>query len=90
MIKREKNELTGEAHKIIKSIKQMEASLEDSKPEKTYELDSEDLVISAPLTRCLQTLKEKHNTICKIHRERFEQVKSKNHQHSSQCKAKKL
>ena len=65
-----------EAHRIIKNIKQMEASLDDTKAR--HELDYEDqaLKVTYPLTRCLQVLKEKHNSIAKIHRERFEQVKS--------------
>lgn len=67
--------MTEEAHKIIKSIKQMEASLDDDKG--NYDLDDRDLKISYPLNRCLQGLKEKYNTVSKLHRERFEQVKSK-------------
>ncbi len=69
--------MTEEANHIIKTIKQMEASLDDHKTENDYDLEDEELKVSFPLTRCLQTLKEKHNTISKIHRERFEQVKSK-------------
>ena len=76
MSRSEKSELTEEAHRIIKTIKQMEASLEDSKPSNTYPLDHHDLKVTIPLTRCLQNLKAKHNTIAKIHQERFEQVKS--------------
>ena len=77
---REKNDLTEEAQRIIKTIRQMEASLEDDKVPATYQLDDEDLKVTLPLNRCLQSLKERHNTIAKLHRERFEQVKSK---HSS-------
>lgn len=72
----EKSELTEEANRIIKTIKQMEASLEDSSSDNDFQLDERDLKVTAPLTRCLQSLKEKHNAIAKIHRERFEQVKS--------------
>lgn len=68
----EKNELTEEANRIITTIKQMETSLDDNK--KGYEAD--DLKITYPLARCLQTLKEKHQQIGRIHRDRFEQVKS--------------
>ncbi|KAI9734478.1 MAG: hypothetical protein M1818_006867 [Claussenomyces sp. TS43310] len=71
----EKNEMTEEGHRIIKTIKQMEASLDDRKPQHEYEADDEDLKISYPLTRCLQGLKEKHLQISKVHKERFEQVK---------------
>ena len=73
----ERNELTEEAHRTIKIIKQMEASLEDQKPDDAYKLADADLKVTVPLTRCLQGLKEKHNTIAKIHRERLEQVTSK-------------
>lgn len=54
----------------------MEASLEDRAPNDAYQLADEKLKVTVPLIQCLQVLKEKHNTIAKIHRERFEQVKS--------------
>lgn len=73
----EKSELTEEAHRMIKTIKQMDASLEDRAPNSAYQLEDKELKVTVPLIRCLQGLKEKHNTIAKIHRERFEQVKSK-------------
>lgn len=68
--------MTEEAHRIIKTIRQMEASLEDEKPGQAYQLEDEELKVSTPLNRCLKVLKEKHNTISKIHRDRFEQVRS--------------
>ena len=68
--------MTEEAFRIIKTIKQMEASLEDHKPNDDYQLHDDELKVTTPLAGCLQTLKEKHNAIAKIHRERFEQVKS--------------
>ncbi len=74
-LRSEKTGLTEEAHKIIKLIKQMEVSLDDDKS--GYELDDRDLKVSYPLNRCLQGLKEKYNTVSKLHRERYEQVKSK-------------
>ncbi len=55
----------------------MEGSLEDPSADTDYQLDQTELKVAAPLTRCLQSLKEKHNAIARIHRERFEQVKSK-------------
>ena len=73
----EKSELNEEAHRIIKTIKQMKASLEDRVPNQIYLEEDTELKITVPLTRCLQDLKEKHKTVAKIHRERFEQVKSK-------------
>ena len=54
----------------------MEASLEDDKPTKSYQLEDKELRLTVPLKSCLQDLKEKHNIIAKLHRERFEQVKS--------------
>lgn len=72
----EKHELTEEAHRIIKTIKQMEASLEDQKPNGTHRLEDEQIKVAVPLKRCVSSLKEKHNTIARLHAERFEQVKS--------------
>ena len=72
----EKNELTEEAFGIIKTIRQMEVSLEDHKLNNDYPMEDDALKITMPLSRCIQNLKEKYNTIAKIHRERFEQVKS--------------
>lgn len=66
-----------EAQRLIKTIKQMEVSLEDEKANGQYELNEDDLHVSYPLNRCLNFLREKHNTMSKLHRERFEQVKSK-------------
>lgn len=73
----EKHGLTEEAYKIIKTIRQMEASLEDNKPKDNYPLESEELQVYTPLNRCIQDLKEKYAATAKVHRERFEQVKSK-------------
>lgn len=73
----EKNEISEEAHRIIKTIKQMEASLEDQKPNGTYELEDQGLQVTVPLMRCVAGLKEKYNTVARLHSERFEQVKSK-------------
>lgn len=77
MVAAEKNGLTEEAQRIITTIKQMEASLDDNKARHEYEAEDEDLKITFPLMRCLQTLKEKHLQISKLHKERIEQVKSK-------------
>jgi Ase1/PRC1/MAP65 family protein len=71
----EKREMADEAHRIIKTIKQLEMSLDDAKAA-NYEQEDENLRVSFPLVKCLQSLKEKHATISKIHKERFEQVKS--------------
>lgn len=64
-----------EAKKVITTIRQMEASLDDSKHRRDYQ-DDDDLKITYPLIRCLQGLKEKHIQVGRLHRERFEQVKS--------------
>ena len=69
--------MTEEAYRVIKTIRQMEASLEDEKPHGEFALEDEHLKVFTPLTRCLKGLKEKHNSIARIHHERFEQVKSK-------------
>lgn len=58
----------------MKTIKQMEKSLEDSK-EFAYQINTQDMKITYPLVDCLRDLKEKYNTISRLHRERFEQVK---------------
>lgn len=65
-----------EANRIIKNIKQMETSLDDAKAKHELSYDNQGLKVTYPLVRCLQSLKEKHNTVAKIHRERFEEVKS--------------
>ncbi|KAF2189067.1 hypothetical protein K469DRAFT_684323 [Zopfia rhizophila CBS 207.26] len=71
----EKHEMTEEAHRLIKTINQMEASLEDNKLSSAYRLEDGDTKVTYPLTRCLQALKEKYNAVSKLHRERFEQVR---------------
>ena len=76
LVQSEKNEMTEEAQRIITTIKQMEASLDDNKAHHEYQAEDEDLKITYPLTRCLQVLKEKHQQISRLHKERFEQVKS--------------
>jgi protein regulator of cytokinesis 1 len=55
----------------------MEVSLDDGKSRRDYQSDDNGLKVTFPLTRCLQVLKEKHIQISRLHRERFEQVKSK-------------
>lgn len=70
----ERQTLVEDAQRMINAIQQMETALEDS-PER-HEFDENDLQVTYPLSRCLQGLKEKHTQISKLHRERFEQVKS--------------
>jgi Ase1/PRC1/MAP65 family protein len=71
----EKNRLTEEAQKIITLIKQMEGSLDDEKQNGGYDLETTSLSVTYPLNQCLRGLKEKYNTVSRLHRERFEQVK---------------
>ena len=72
----EKSKLTEEALEIIKTIHQMEASLEDRNSNNRYPRKKDDLQVTAPLTRCVKDLGEKYNAIARIHQERFEQIKS--------------
>ncbi|KAF2138801.1 uncharacterized protein K452DRAFT_300870 [Aplosporella prunicola CBS 121167] len=75
LVTSEKHELTEEAHRLIKTIKQLESSLRGPSRRDSYDAESSDLQITFPLTSCLQALKEKHRSISKIHRERFEQIR---------------
>ncbi|KAH6641971.1 microtubule associated protein-domain-containing protein [Boeremia exigua] len=68
----EKHEMTEEAHRLIKTIKQMEASMSDSRSSAKY--DDDEPQVTFPLTRCLKALKAKYNTLAKQHRERSENV----------------
>jgi Ase1/PRC1/MAP65 family protein len=67
--------MTEEATNIIKTIKQMEASLDDQHERNSYDLGTSGLRVTFPLNDCLRELKEKYNTVARLHRERFEQVK---------------
>ena len=61
----------------MKTIRDMEASLEDNKEGSSRGSAGFDEEVTYPLSRCLQGLKEKHNRVSKVHRERFEQVRSR-------------
>lgn len=74
LVNSEKKEMIEEAKKIITIIHQMEASLDDTNRRRSQEDD--ELTITYPLMRCLQQLREKHTQISRLHKERFEQVKS--------------
>lgn len=73
---REKNEMTQEAQRLITTIQQMEASLGDERANGQYELNRGDLKVTYPLNRCIAFLREKNDAMSRLHRERFEQVKS--------------
>lgn len=66
-----------EARRIITTVRQMQASLDGRTNRHSYQPDDEELRISYPLTKCLQILKEKHQSVSREHRARFEQVQSK-------------
>ncbi|KAK7952662.1 microtubule associated protein [Apiospora aurea] len=72
----EKKQMLDEANQIITVIRQMEASLDDSKTQHNYSEEDDDLRITFPLSRCLKKLKEKKVKVGRLHRERFEQVKN--------------
>lgn len=65
-----------EAQRLITTIQQVEASLGDERANGQYELNRDDLCITYPLNRCIAFLREKCEAMSKLHRERFEQVKS--------------
>lgn len=73
---REKNQMIEEAQRIITTIKQMEASLDDTKQNVLYAQKDDALKVTYPLSECLETLRAKHKTVSKLHHERYEQVKS--------------
>ncbi|KAK5117807.1 hypothetical protein LTR85_008782 [Meristemomyces frigidus] len=76
LVAKEKHDLTEEAQRLVKIIRQMERSLDDSRPnDDDYEDEQDGLKITYPLLDCIQALKEKHHAISKLHRERYEQVK---------------
>lgn len=60
----------------MQTIRDMEQSLVDNKRSPSQGSDNGDMTVTYPLTRCLQGLKEKYTKVSKIHRERFEQVRS--------------
>lgn len=55
----------------------MEASLDDSKTDVAYGINDGRMKVSYPLLQCMQGLQEKYTIVSKLHRERFEQVRSK-------------
>lgn len=65
-----------EARRLIKTIRQLEASLDGTAQPSEHDTGDAELKLFFPLLPCLQALKEKHSIVAKLHRERFEQVKS--------------
>ncbi len=76
LVTTEKKAMEDEAEKIVTTIRMMEISLDDNRSSRDYQSDHPDLKVTYPLSRCLQTLREKHKQISKLHRERFEEIKS--------------
>ncbi|KAK8041835.1 Microtubule bundling protein [Apiospora rasikravindrae] len=72
----EKKKMLSEANQIITVIRQMEASLDESKTQRNRSEEDDELRITFPLSRCLKGLKEKQVQVGRLHRERFEQVKN--------------
>jgi protein regulator of cytokinesis 1 len=66
--------MTEEAQRLIKTIKQMQDSMDDSKNGTRFKND--DTQVTYPLTRCLKALQEKHSAVAKQYQERFEQIRS--------------
>ena len=64
-----------EAQKTIEAIRQMEASLDDLHPRGNHHQD-DGLKVTFPLSQCLLVLQEKYGQIRRLHKDRFEQVKS--------------
>ncbi|KAM0722147.1 hypothetical protein Q7P37_001588 [Cladosporium fusiforme] len=71
-VAKEKHDLTEEAKRLITTIRSMERAIDDTKSDDEYETEQE---ITYPLLACIQNLKERHHTVAKLHRERFEQVR---------------
>ncbi|KAH0333306.1 hypothetical protein KCU81_g9909, partial [Aureobasidium melanogenum] len=75
LVAKEKHDLTDEARRLIKSIRQIEAALVDDKSHRESDYQDEHLSITLPLRDCITSLKDKHNTVSMIHRERYDQIK---------------
>ncbi|KZF26566.1 hypothetical protein L228DRAFT_279745 [Xylona heveae TC161] len=71
LVNAERDEMTEEANRIIGDIRQMKLSMGEKSKSSN---DDDDLRVTYPLVQCLKTLKEKYNGICRLHRERSEQV----------------
>ncbi|EAS28303.3 microtubule associated protein [Coccidioides immitis RS] len=71
----EKNDMIEEANRLITTIKQMQASLDDGAYGSRRASDDPDLRVTLPLNHCLALLREKQHAVGKRHQERFEQVK---------------
>ncbi|KAJ5356747.1 Microtubule-associated protein MAP65/Ase1/PRC1 [Penicillium concentricum] len=75
VVDEEREDMTQEAERLITAIQQMESSLSDERANGQYELNRDDLRVTYPLNKCIAFLREKNDSMSKLHRERFEQVK---------------
>lgn len=82
LVTQEKKQIIHEAHDMITTIRQMEASMEDPRRRGSSQGHDDGLDITYPLNKCLQALKEKHAQVSRVHKERFAQVKSTYRSHS--------
>ncbi|KAL7802090.1 microtubule associated domain-containing protein [Trichoderma aethiopicum] len=73
LVSSEKKGMIDEAKKIVSAIRQMELSMSDSK-QRRKNSNEESMKISYPLIQCLQTLREKHDQVQRVHSERVVQV----------------
>ncbi|KAJ5943419.1 Microtubule-associated protein MAP65/Ase1/PRC1 [Penicillium verrucosum] len=75
VVDEEREDMTQEAEHLITAIQQMESSLSDERANGQYELNRDDLRVTYPLNKCIAFLREKNDSMSKLHRERYEQVK---------------
>ena len=75
-VRSEKHELAEKAETLITTIKQMQVSLDGKNANQSFD---HQLKVSYPLKPCLKLLSEKHAAVSKVHRERYEHVKSTLH-----------
>lgn len=64
-----------ECKKVVIEIRQMEASLDDSRPRRKNS-NGESIKITYPLMECLETLKKKHSQVQRLRQERVDHVQS--------------
>ncbi|CAI7598537.1 unnamed protein product [Penicillium palitans] len=75
VVDEEREDMTQEAESLITAIQQMESSLSDERANGQYELNRDDLRVTYPLNKCIAFLREKNDSMSKLHRERYQQVK---------------
>ncbi|KAK0760918.1 hypothetical protein N5P37_005858 [Trichoderma harzianum] len=73
LVTSEKKQMIDECKKVVIEIRQMEASLDDSRPRRKNS-NGESIKITYPLMECLETLKEKHSKVQRLRQERVDHV----------------